>query len=62
MKFPFDAVFLTRDNRVIFFMEDIKPGKISPLVSRAFSVLELPAGTIQKSGIKINDKLERKEW
>lgn len=62
MKFPFDAVFLTRDNRVIYFMEDVKPGKISPLIAKAFSVLELPAGTVRKSGIELNDKLERKEW
>lgn len=62
MKFPFDAVFLTRDNRVIYFMEDMKPGKISPLIPKAFSVLELPAGTIRKSGIEFNDILERKEW
>ncbi len=62
MKFSFDAVFLTRDNRVVFLMEDIKPGKTSPLVPEAFSVLELPAGTIRKSGIEFNDVLIRKEW
>lgn len=62
MKFPFDAVFLTRDNRVIFFMEDIKPYRMSPLISKAFSVLELPAGAIRKSGIEFNDVLIRKEW
>jgi hypothetical protein len=57
MKFPFDAVFLTRDNQVIFFMEKIQPGKISPLISKAFSVLELPAGTIQERGIQYGDTL-----
>jgi len=61
MKFPFDAVFLTRDNRVIYFMEGIKPYRASPLISKAFSVLELPVGTIRKSGIEINDKIIRKE-
>lgn len=60
MKFPFDAVFLTQDNRVIFFMENIKPGKVSPFISEAYSVLELPAGTIQNN-ISLNDKILIKE-
>ncbi len=58
MKFSFDVVFLTRDNRVVFFMEDIKPGRISPLISKAFSVLELPTGTIQKTQIENGDLLK----
>lgn len=61
MNFPFDAVFLARDNRVIFFMEDIKPNKISPFISKAYSVLELPAGTIRKTQIEYGDNLKRLE-
>lgn len=60
MQFPFDAVFLTRDNRVIYFIEDMQPRKVSPLIIKAFSVLELPAGTIHKAQIAVNDKFERK--
>jgi hypothetical protein len=61
MKFPFDAVFLTRDNRVIFFMEDIKPGEIGPLIPKAYSVLELPAGTVRKTKTEYGDILKRQE-
>lgn len=61
MKFPFDAVFLTRDNRVIYIIENMQRGKISPLLPKAYSVLELPSGTVRKAQIKIDDKLDRKE-
>jgi len=61
MKFRFDAVFLTRDNQVVFFMEDIKPYRISPFISKAYSVLELPAGTIRKTQIEYGNILKRLE-
>ncbi len=61
MKFPFDAVFLTRDNRVIYFIEDMKPFRASPLIKKAAAVLELPAGTIQLCGIEKHDQFIRKE-
>lgn len=61
MKFPFDAIFLTRDNRVVFFMEDIKPNITSPFISKAYSVLELPAGTIRKTKTEYGDILKRQE-
>ena len=39
-------------------MEDLKPWKISPVVFKAQSVLELPVGSIKKYQIVENDVLE----
>ncbi|WP_242848989.1 DUF192 domain-containing protein [Syntrophomonas palmitatica] len=61
MKFNFDAIFLARDNRVVFIMEDIKPFRFSPLIREAFAVLELPAGTVRDTHIEVGDLLARKE-
>lgn len=58
MKFPIDVVFLDRKYKVVKTMENLKPWKISPVVFKAQSVLELPIGTIEKTQIKENDILE----
>lgn len=58
MKFPIDVVFLDRKYRVLKTIENLKPWKISPVVFKAQSVLELPVGSIEKNQIKENDILE----
>ena len=58
MKFPLDVVFLDRKYKVVKIMEDLKPWKISPVVFKAQSVLELPVGSIKKYQIAENDVLE----
>ena len=46
MRFPIDAVFVDRRLRVVRAFPGLRPWRIVPLVLRAHSVLELPAGTI----------------
>lgn len=58
MKFPLDIVFLNRKNQVIFMIENLKPWRISPVILRAQSVLELPIGTIAKAELKRDHTLK----
>jgi uncharacterized membrane protein (UPF0127 family) len=58
MKFVFDAVFLDRNLRVVHFMREMKPWRISPIKSGTHGVLELPAGTIARSGTQLGDQVE----
>ena len=58
MKFVFDAVFLDRDRKVVHLMQEMKPWRISPIKFAAHSVLELPAGTIVRSGTELGDQFE----
>lgn len=44
MKFPIDAVYLSRDMTVLY-TETLEPWKLGKLVKKAAHVLELPAGT-----------------
>jgi len=46
MKFAIDAVFLSKDDEVVYILRNFKPWRISKIVGRAASVLELPAGTL----------------
>lgn len=51
MRYPIDVVFLDDAGRVVGLVERLQPGRISPKFARAASVLELPAGTIARSGV-----------
>jgi uncharacterized membrane protein (UPF0127 family) len=58
MKFVFDAVFLDKNLCVTHLMQEMKPWRISKMVWAAHSVLELPAGTIARTGTVLGDQLE----
>lgn len=66
MAFPLDILFLARDGRVLAVHHGLKPNRISKLVWRADGVLELPVGTLEKSGTEIGDVIEladdKPEW
>ena len=57
MAFPFDAVFVDRDWRVVHLMRAMRPFRLSPIVWRSHGVVELAAGTIGASGTEIGDVL-----
>ena len=46
MRFAIDAVFVDRALRVVRVRAGLRPWRVVPLVFRAHSVLELPAGTV----------------
>jgi len=58
MKFPIDVVFLNRKNFVLAIVPSMAPYRISRIELRAYSVLELPNGTIKKSQTEVGDQLE----
>lgn len=57
MRFAIDLVYLDRKNRVKKVRRTVGPWRISACLS-AHSVLELPAGTIQKTQTQAGDTLE----
>ncbi len=64
MKFPIDAVFLTKDDIVTDFVENLAPGKMHQSKAGAgkpHSTLELAAGTVARVGIQIGDQIERED-
>jgi uncharacterized membrane protein (UPF0127 family) len=42
---------------IVSIIEGIRPWKVSKIVSKANSVLELPAGTIAKTSSTVGDKI-----
>lgn len=58
MKFPIDAVFLNKNNRVIAISKNILPNRMTRLYLGASSVIEVPAGTLEKTATLAGDQLE----
>jgi uncharacterized membrane protein (UPF0127 family) len=58
MRFPIDVVFLDKGKRVVGLAKTLRPNRISRLYSRASSVIELPAGTIDVAVTVIGDHIE----
>jgi uncharacterized membrane protein (UPF0127 family) len=57
MKFPIDLVYLDRKNRIKKVVRNVVPWRVSACFS-AHSILELPAGTIDRTRTEAGDRLE----
>jgi len=57
MHFDFDALFLDRNLRVVGRYERFRRNRISRVFWNARGVLELPAGTIERTGTEVGDEI-----
>lgn len=58
MLFPIDLIFLDRDKNVVHLEEHVRPFRISRVSLKSYSVLELPAHTVFRTGTRVGDQLE----
>lgn len=58
MRVPIDVAYLDAQNRVLRVTTAMPPSRLGPLVRGARAVLELPAGTLEKSNTQQGDELE----
>jgi hypothetical protein len=59
MKFTIDVLYLDREHRVKKVRPEMAPWRVSACLT-AHSVLELPAGTIARTGTQAGDRVEIK--
>ena len=57
MRFEFDAVFLGPGEKVVGRYERFRRNRISRVFWNARGVLELPAGTIERTGTEVGDEI-----
>jgi hypothetical protein len=57
MRYPIDAVFVSRDMRVTKIAENLKPWRVIWWARGARDCLELPAGAVAESGTHVGDEL-----
>lgn len=60
MKFPIDVIFLDQDFRVVGEERHIRPFMMSPVYWTSERVVELPAGTLERTGTSIGNIIEIK--
>lgn len=58
MKFALDIVFIDKNNRVVYIVENIKPWRLSKIVRSATTAIELPINSVINSRTEIGDILE----
>lgn len=61
MKFPIDVLFLSKKKKVLKARPDMVKRRIA-FSFRAYSVLELPAGTLAQTGTAAGDQLEFEKY
>jgi len=61
MRYALDIIFLDKDMRILRICHNLKPWHISPIVWKADSVLECPAGLAEQHGLDIGDELELRQ-
>jgi uncharacterized protein len=61
MKFPIDALFLRRDGLLLRAIGDLRPWRATRIYPAAAMVVELPAGSLAKSGTREGDHLQLRE-
>ena len=57
MRFPIDVVFLDEEGRVVA-LRTLVPWRFSAWVRKAESALELPAGTAERTGTRVGDRIQ----
>lgn len=58
MRFVIDVVFVDVTWRVVAIYANLAPWRLTPLVWKAHSVIELPAGTTQRENLLVGDRLQ----
>ena len=58
MKFNFDAIFLNKNNEVVYLIEEMPAWHVSKICFSAYSVVELQSGVIKETETSISDVLE----
>jgi uncharacterized membrane protein (UPF0127 family) len=57
MKFAIDALFLDREGRVVRALPGLRPWRATRFHRQAAQVVELPAGTLARTGTREGDQL-----
>jgi uncharacterized membrane protein (UPF0127 family) len=55
MRFDIDVVHLDRQGRVLRTLTPLRRGAIGPVVRGGHTVVELPAGTVARTGVAVGD-------
>jgi uncharacterized membrane protein (UPF0127 family) len=58
MKYSIDVVHLDDEHKIVFLEEKLQPGKLGQACRLTASIVELPAGTIEKTHTRVGDVIQ----
>ena len=61
MSYAIDVAFLDKEGNVVATYADLEPWQRTRMHSKAFSALELPSGTLARTGTVVGDRLSWEE-
>jgi uncharacterized membrane protein (UPF0127 family) len=61
MRFTIDVIFVSKEQRIVHMYPNMRPWRVSKIVGKAHYTIELPAGTIERTGTSVGDVLEWQE-
>lgn len=61
MNFPIDVLFVDKDNKIIYLIQNFNPWRVSKIIKGSKYVVELPSGTINETNTVVGDIIEIKE-
>jgi hypothetical protein len=57
MRFPIDVLYLDGDRQVMRLQRAMPPWRIGPLVRGCRYIVELPPGTLERTGTEVGDSI-----
>lgn len=58
MRYAIDVIYLTKAGQVVKLTHHFQRNRLGPVVWKAYSVVELPAGSLEKIDLKVGDTLQ----
>lgn len=58
MNFSIDVLFVDKEAVVLQALENMRPFRFSPVISRSYMVVELPAGRLATTGTEAGQRLQ----
>lgn len=58
LRFAIDALFLDREGRALCIASHVRPCRVRGPVWGAKTVVELPAGALEKAGVRLGERFE----
>ena len=58
MSYPIDAIYVDEQGQVVHRLGDLRPFRAAPVCFRARYVVELPAGTLNRTRTEVGDRIE----
>jgi uncharacterized membrane protein (UPF0127 family) len=58
MRFPIDVLYVNKEHEVVGYQDSLPPWRLGKTHLHSRYVVELPAGTVEKTGTQVGDKIK----